>query len=476
MLAASPSRDALSRGADGLLKAGFAVLLLVLLAFIWVAPLFLLAFPALLVGVGLAWYASRSSLHILAFMLLAFGGIMNKSEGISVFEVAFAGAFFIYMPGWLLSQVLLYRERMVNTRTDGALAFFLLYSLFGIGLGWMLGGKVSWIAGEWLALIMLFFYFPVKEQVAHRPQALPVILSILGLLAAIAVVRNIWEYQYELNAASYVWEVKQGRATVNEHWLMMAGLAALACYLHAQKRWLRWSLLVFFAAMVAGVIVGQSRAVWVSFLLGTLVLFVLVRPAQRRTMLTVGSVSAITALGVGYAVLGDFFFVVLVGLIERFVSLSTATTQDLSLVNRFIENMAVLDRIKDSPIIGHGFGVPIKYFSLVFEFTREQSFIHNAYLSVWYKHGLIGLVAIYGFYISTIVKGWRLARTASSPTARLGGMIVAACFIAEALSAITQNSFAGDDTCLLIGVGGGIVAGLARRAQGIDKPSPTRVS
>ncbi|MEM1094546.1 MAG: O-antigen ligase family protein [Bacteroidota bacterium] len=476
MLAAAPHRDALPRGADGLLKAGFALLVLALLVFIWMAPLLLLAFPALLVGVGVAWYASRSSLHILAFMLLAFGGIMNKSEGISVFEVAFAGAFFIYMPGWILSQILLYRDRMVNTLTDGALAFFLLYSLFSIGLGWMLGGKLSWIAGEWLALIMLFFYFPVKEQVAHRPQAMQVIFVVLGLLAAVAVARNIWEYQYELNAASYVWEVKQGRATVNEHWLMMAGIAALAWYLHARQRWLRWGLLVFFAAMVAGVIVGQSRAVWVSFLLGTFILFILVRPAQRRTMLLVGSMSVLAGLTVGYAVLGDFFFVVLVGLAERFVSLGTATTQDLSLVNRFIENMAVLDRIKDSPIIGHGFGVPIKYFSLVYEFTRVESFIHNAYLSVWYKHGLIGLVAVMGFYISTVVKGWRLARTAKTAGARLGGMIVAACFIAEALSAITQNSFAGDDTCLLIGIGGGIVAGLSRRAQATDKPALPRVS
>jgi O-antigen ligase len=248
----------------------------------------------------------------------------------------------------------------------------------------------------------------------------------------------------------------------NEHVLLMMGLVALVLVLFSTRTWSRAVALLTFLLFVSGVIIGQSRAVWISFVLGGLVILVLIDRRRRLQLVGYGLSSVVIALLVGLLVFPEFYVLIVAGLADRFYSLGSAVTSDLSLVNRFEEMGAAWKYIRLNPIVGYGFGVPIEYYSLVYELSYRTSFIHNGPIGVWYRHGLIGFGLIYFYYFASLMRGVRLSRHGAG-FYKVLGIAVAACFTAEALLGNSENPFATSDKTLFIGVLAGLVAaGVAR--------------
>jgi O-Antigen ligase len=82
---------------------------------------------------------------------------------------------------------------------------------------------------------------------------------------------------------------------------------------------------------------------------------------------------------------------------------------------RLKENDAALDTLSKSPIEGVGWGVPYGLSEIVYrdgEFqTRDQFFIHNQYLGLWLRTGLVGLVAFLVALVLTLVYAARWLRS-----------------------------------------------------------------
>jgi hypothetical protein len=101
--------------------------------------------------------------------------------------------------------------------------------------------------------------------------------------------------------------------------------------------------------------------------------------------------------------------------------------------------------------MGYGFGVPFRYYSLIYESTRETTFVHNGYVGLLYRHGLIGTGLLMFAYAGSALSGLRLYRAqVGSEWHRVLGLAAVAALSAEALVALSGNPFAVSDKTLII--------------------------
>ncbi len=445
-----------------LLAAAFVLVAIAILVSAWQSTTALLVVGALIVG-GLAFsFVARDEVALLCAILAGFVVIVRYEEGFQPEEVIYGLVYLGYLSYWFISRLFFYRDDILRTKIDWALFLFLVYATLSLGLTPLLGGEMSAAVSQWLSITTLAFYFPIKEACIRRRERLPQksILLSLGFVAVFIAIRNLFDYKTGLSQADYLWQIASGRVVMNEHVLMMAGIVTLGFLLYA-RTWLGRSLLTgLFVTFSASIVIAQSRAVWVSFLLGVAIIFVFVDKKRRIYIAALGLAGVAAILIIGILVFENFFSVIVAGFSDRFFSLRTAATKDLSLINRFIEMEAAWSYIRENPIVGHGFGVPIKYYSLVYEATRVNSYIHNGYVGVLYRHGLIGFVLLFFFYFGSIWVFIRMARDkAVERFDRLIAIVAVSCLAAESLVGNSANPFGVSDSTFIIGAIAGLAAG-----------------
>lgn len=438
----------------------FGLLLLILILLIHQAPRALLLFPLILVG-GLAvgYLVRRPHLHL--FLVTAgFIFITDYSEAIQPQEVLYGLYFISYLGSWFVYHVLLCRERICRSPGDRALLLFLVYATFTFGMTLMMGGDLHVAFREWLPLIYLAFYFPLKEACRRDPRAFKLLLLAFGIIALYTVLRNFHTYYTGLQSAEQIWQILSGRERLNERFFLVGSLGMLALFLYTTRPYQRTLLLMGSAVLLAGVIITQSRSLWVGYVLAGGIIFWMV-DTRRRTQLAFLSVGGLLGLGiVAFALLDDFFLLVIGGLMDRMASLQSATSQDISLINRFIEWEAAWQQIKQSPILGNGFGVPYHYFSLATENTVVKSHIHNTFVELIYRHGLVGLGLFLAFSLHSYLTGIRLFRSSSTPPLyRAAAVTSVASMVAVSLAAMTESLMLSDDGTFVIAFLAAIMVG-----------------
>jgi len=459
-----------------LLAAGlvFGLLLVLLIAWSGSSLLALIFTMALVALPGVVYLFKRPALNLYV-ALAGFVVITGYSKGFQIQEALYGLYFLSVLAYWFASRLFFYRDRLIRDPEDGVLLFFLLYAGASAVWAMLFGAKIDTIIGEGLVLVMLLFYFPVKAACARSPRATKIVLGIIFWFAIFVSLRNVLEYRAALSSATKLYQIARGRVALNEVLLMMPALSMLACLLYAQRRRSRVLLLGGFLIVFIGLVLTQSRGYWAAFLLGTLALFVFIdRRRKGRILLLMGGGLGLVFL-LGALLFEGFITIIVSGVFERFTSLGTALTSDVSLVNRFYESLAVWDRIKVNPILGYGLGTPYHYFNITVDATRDWAFVHNGFVGLWYKFGLVGLLAMVYFWGKSIWNGLRLFRMQQAPRLlRLTGLSAAVCLIGEALVANTSNPFLIADATLMIALFGALASGslaYARRQEtdaGVD--------
>lgn len=470
----SLSPERLWQGLRLVLGFGLGLALLIILFLAWNAYLYLLAFPVLLLaGLGFRWL-SRDALYLLCAVIGGFVFVAGYEAGIQVSEVLYGLVYLSYLAYWFISRLFFYRDRLFPYRADRALFGFLLFATASFGLTLLFQGDLKAMISEWLSLTMLAFYFPVKEACLRDARAPRMLLFTMIGIGLFIAARNFWAYWTGFSSATQLWQIMTGRVTENEHVLMILALGTLVLFLHSTGVLRRSALLLTFVVFTSGVIIGQSRALWVSMLLGMLVIFILIDRRRKGHLLLLGLSGLGLLVAVGFLFFDDLFTIIIAGLADRLSSLLTATSADISLINRFIEMGAAWEEIKVNPILGYGLGVPIRYYSLVYEVTYEPSFIHNGIIGLWYHHGLLGLGLFGVFFLGTIRRSLRLSRLPEAPRIfRIIGMTVAACFVAYALVGQTENPIATSDKTLMLALLSGLSSGLWMRLRQGAHTSPS---
>lgn len=461
----SLSPDAFWRWGRAVLWGGLVLCVLLLLYLVRVAPEYIPVLPAALLGLTAVVVLFRYPLVNLCVVLAGFSLILDYEAGIQVTEALYGLYCLTFLAHWFVTRLFLYREPVLRRPEAKALFFFLIGVTLTFGLTFVFGGKLRGAFSEWVALLMLAFYFPVREACIRHPKAVKWLLIVLAFVATFVVMRNLMEYRMGLSDAQYAYQIARGRVNTNDNILMAASLMTLLFLLYEQRRKVQVVLLGLFMMFFMGLIFTLSRGYWVAFAFGLFGAFWLLEWKQQKRLFVLGATGAVALGSIAVIFFGDYLALMVGGLIERVSSLGSVS-KDLSLLGRYYESKAVMPKIWSNPILGHGMGVEFYWYDILTRVTTHRTFIHNGYLSVWYRFGIWGLGLILFWWGAGVWRGvqvfWmRQARE----RLRIVGVAAAAVLVAFCLSANTSNPFFLDDTTFVFGILTGLAGGVYERAR-----------
>lgn len=452
--------------------------LLIVVFAVWKSVTLLLLFLGLVVAVVGAWYLFQRPVLNLCTLILGFTLIAGFEDGTQPTEVLYGLYYLAFLGHWFLTRIFLYREPIFESRESRVLALFIVLATASVGLTLLFGGDLRFYIGEWLSLSFLALYFPVREVVTRHKYGLHAVMAAVLILALWVFTRNVLNYQQILLDAAYAWQVTRGRAVTNTSILMVPLFVSLVFLLHTPKLRTAWMSGSVFAVFFAGLIISQSRGYWVAFAGACVVLLLLMPGRQRLRLFGIGAASVAGIVGLGYVLLGDVFILVATGMLDRVLSIGSAATTDISLINRFRETSVVMGKVMENPILGYGMGVPFSFWDLTFlpPFHHVTTFLHNGYVALWYKFGIWGLGMVLYFWGSAIWQAVKAYRADGSLFLRLSNLGVAGILISLVISAITSNPFYINDPMFMFGIATGAAAGARELLKAGKRESPTDTS
>lgn len=184
---------------------------------------------------------------------------------------------------------------------------------------------------------------------------------------------------------------------------------------------------VLLAVCGVGLLVSLNRNMLIGLVAGlALAALLSARRGRFAVVATVGLVLAFAAFEIasvspeleGNSIVARVLSITAVSELE-----SSATVQE-----RVEENNAALDALRESPVEGLGWAVPFGPPELAFvggEFrTRGKFFIHNQYLALWLRTGLLGLIAFVAALAVAVAYGTRWLRSRPDEDAWIGAGVV----------------------------------------------------
>lgn len=465
------SRHLLGLGYAALGGTGLVLALLIGYGLTAEAPLVGLVPPLVLVVGALGLLTRPSPVVALTAVLGSSAILLTGETGVSVLEVVFGLAAMGFLAVWVL-HAMAAGAGVIRSGTDLAVALWCTAGIVGgVVLGVLFGGDPYDFRADIQAALFLPFYFPIKEAVRTAQRGPLLFLMLFVFLGMFAAISNTLTLRAQLAEATAVYEIVDVRVAGGMMQISAAILMSLAALAVPQKRLPRLALLLSLAVLMVGLVTGKSRAYWVAVALGVALLGVLFRGPDRRRLglfLTVGVLGVVV---VAVALVGDQLSLIGAGAIDRLNSLSGAG-RDVSLVNRFVETQAALDRIVRNPILGHGWGTQITYYSLVDYGTTHWAFMHNGYVALWFKLGVWGLGLMAFAWFTSLFRGVRVAWARPLPAAERALLIGCVSSLAVfSITAITSNPFSIMDQMLFVALLLGSINGVVQRRRLAAVPS-----
>ena len=434
-----------------------------LLGLRWETTLWL--FPALAVlGFG-ALVLYRLPASGLTALIVGFPLVAGYEAGLQAGEVAYALFAVAYFGSWFGLRLFVYREPMLQMSTDWVLGLFLLGASTSWMLSALLGGPVTIASAisEWKSLVPLAIYFPVQETIRRRQNGLHIVVGAAFTLGLFLLLRNAILFRELITQATETWQVTRGRISLNEALILAPALGALVPAIATPSRGLRWAWLAGAALFFAGLIMTQSRGFWVDYAVGVLVLVALAPWAWKRRLVLYGVFVGVSSLLLGWFLLGPVFELLWAGLLNRALSIFTSTSQDISLINRFYEARAAMELAGQNPVLGWGLGTELRANDVIRDGAYTRVFIHNGYIGLWLKTGVWGVVLMAAFWGGAIWRGVRAYRSDAPLFPRLCALASALVLFSLLPSVSTSTPFFTEDQMLLVGLLGGMAAGLSAR-------------
>ena len=396
---------------------------------------------ALVVAFFIVFLFSRPRLNFIVW-LGGFAFLFSSEVGLQFHEVAYGLYFYSYLSHWYIRRLFLFKRSIIHGRLDVAIGLWLGLGLtLGLGLGLFFGADLTSIRGEWLGLTVIAIYFPIKEfsmREKHGPAILLAILSFIGLWVTFD---NVLTAGRTLAAATLSWEIETVRKAGRELLLSFSGIMLLSVLPVLRKRVWQLGLVIILAILLGGLILTKSRAYWVEYLVAVVVLIAITPGSERRRLVAwcVGGIGIISLISILF--LSPYFNLLIAGTSSRFATLGAASA-DLSLLNRFVEASAVLEKVGRNPILGYGLATDFSFFDIIALRTRTRGYIHIGFVAVMYKFGLWGVILIVYVWLSSLSIAFSDSRRMAFSTfdrAALRGVF--ACSTSMVLAAMTSSVF-----------------------------------
>lgn len=432
------------------------------------SPLYAVAVPVVVLGAAALGLLSRVPLGQFCGVMFLFGVTARLKEGLQVEEIVYALYYLSYLAGWFGARLWVYRQRVFETKLDLAVIAFLVYMTASLGLTILFNGDLGLARGDWIALSTFAFYFPVKEACVRYRWGPWVIVGVVLYLGLFSFVRNLLLFMTAVQDAEYAWQIARGRVPMNEMLLFVPALGCLGFAVRADRWRERAVLMSGFAVFTVGVILTQWRAYYVDLAFGVLLFGLLLSWRDRTRLALLVGASGVIGIGLGYVLFADQMELIILGIADRILSIGTASTSDISLLNRFLESRSAWELIKQNPIAGYGIGTTFSFFDTIYNATWTKSFVHNGFLLLWFKFGVVGLGLIVFAWIASIAAAYEVWwRRQPAEWERTMGLCVAVALISLIPSHFVSGAFTTSDTvmafALLMGTAAGMVERIATR-------------
>ena len=322
----------------------------------------------------------------LAITLLVF----DNQDGLQVPELIYFTLSSALIGVVLIPRLLSGKMKPVNM-LDKSFYFLIFVTFFGLFIGLLFTPGLNPIS-EYTYFLPVYGYFFYRYS-ENPEQSMRWLLTIFVFLCVYVIIRNFLNYQQILLDAVADWEVEKARVAKEETMVMAACMLGGLYYLFGKNVWHKLLGLGFTGVSFAGLILTQSRGFWVAALFGFGVIFLMVERKKKLEVLAVVGVLGLVGFLIAQLFFTEKFDLVLRGITERFSSLGTGQV-DVSLYERYLESIQVISMMVDNPITGYGLAFPYhRYDTNIFRY-RIFSYVHNGYIGVWFKFGLLGLSAI----------------------------------------------------------------------------------
>lgn len=398
--------------------------------------------------------------------------IGNSAGGPSAFQILFGGLMVGYVALWYGLTTLAGRT-LVRSWPDLAYVLFIGAGvLFWAPLGVLNGAAGTDLRSDLTILLALMLFLPARE-VCTRYRFGPSLLAALLIgLGVFATLDNLFRLYGVLTGATELYEIVDVRISSGEIQITGALFLALLHAATTSSRALRGLLLVVSALLLGGLVLAKSRGPWLTAIIGLAVALALMPPHRRGQTVRSFVVTLVAVAALSWFALRDQLSLIAVGLGKRLGSISTAATQDISLLNRYAETRAAWEAILESPVFGFGWGVPVVRFDWIAKMTFDSGFLHNGYVWLWHRVGLIGLVCFGSFLASVLYLGGRSARSGDAPdTDRISAAAGTGSLLAFLILAIPSNPFVVLDQVIVVVLTLALLSGLAMRRHAPPVPS-----
>lgn len=319
---------------------------------------------------------------------------------------AMSALFFLILIGDRLRLVLDGRISTPRMPIFGPIAIFLGAVVFSSVVGIAAGASII----EWPLEAFPYACLALVPIVARRltVKSLSRVFFVYCVVVSIQSVRAIGEFAsggfIRLQTASF--SVHPGLAAV-----VLLSLSVM----HEERRWRRWASAALFVTFLQ-LVSTMTRGYWLGFLGAAFVVYYAAWrtvPARTFRRLLIGSFAVI-----GFVAIALYLLLVRWGLLEVLQVLGkraetlSALGADASTRVRMAEWRAAWKYFLESPIIGKGYGFHLGFLDPIFLKRGTLNWwVHNSYLLLLLKMGIIGLVAFLGVIVAYLREAVRIIRS-----------------------------------------------------------------
>jgi len=351
----------------------------------------------------------RNPVYFIYLYFLSFALFLENNPGLQFTDLLF----FIFTAlffGLYLLPTIITGQAIIETSIDKWYILFVIFIIFGFFNGLLYSHSRFHTISDMTYFIGVALFFPFKKHF-NSETFQKVIFSILVLICFFVLIRNFLNYREIIISANVQWQIQKARVTTNEIILLTGAILALTGSAYTPKKIVKLLLFFIYALFIAGLILTQSRGYWVAFLIILFVIFFTSEKKVRHTVFWGNLLLSIIGFLTIYYFFNNIFDIVMNALAARWNTISSLASESqmgASLLERVYEAETILHKLFLNPITGYGMGVEYhRYYILTGDYI-PMTYIHNGYLAIWFKTGIIGLISIIGFSIVVLHRLWMI--------------------------------------------------------------------
>lgn len=438
---------------DGFINGGIIFLLSILsgLLLLNFPHYFIYIFPGIAVFCLIIAAFLRNPVYFLYLYFLSFTLFLQDEPGIQVTDVIFFSLTLLFIFICLIPYIITGRAE-IDTSIDKWYVLFIISLGFGFINGLIVSNSRMYTFSDMTYFIGVILYFPFKYHFKSEDFR-RVVFLILIFMCGFVLIRNFLNYREIIVQSTISWEIQDARVAENEIIVLVGAILSFLAYAYHPNKLLKVVFFFIYSLFVAGLILTQSRGYWITLLIATVIIvFMSDQPAKKYTIagpLILGGIGIFVA----YFFFNHIFFIVIKALSKRFTSISTVSSTSkmgASLLERVLETKTIVTRLLHNPIAGYGMGTTYQRYYILLKTYMTMTYIHDGYLAIWFKAGLVGLLAIVAFCLSTLKNLWRIFHSAGTFYLKFISLASFSLLTGMLIVNVTSPQFLGFDSMTLI--------------------------